>query len=329
MFKVKYRLMEETTGDDTGGGAATVTDPADTTTTTAPASTTAAPEKTDPASTTTTPATTAPAEVKGNWPENWQTLASKGDAKKLAALGRYASPEAMADALIAAQNRIRSGELKTALPKDAKPEELKAWRAENGIPETADKYDLKFDSGLVIGKEDRPVIDGFLATAHENNVHPDQAKGVIEWYYGEQERQTAERHALDDDQKRTATDALNAEYGSEFRGNINAMEGLLSTFPESVRNAMRGARLPDGTGLFNSVDVIRGFVQLAKEINPAATLVPGGGGDAQKGIGDRIAQIEKVMTDNRKAYDKDEKMQAELRQLYASREKLAARNKAA
>ncbi len=169
------------------------------------------------------------------------------------------------------------------------------------------------------------VIDGFLAAAHERNVMPDQAKGVIEWYYGEQERQTAERHALDNTQRIAATDALNAEYGNEFRGNITAMEGLLSTFPESVRDAMRGARLPDGTGLFNSVDVIRGFVQLAKEVNPAATLVPGGGGDAAKGIDGRIGEIEKMMKENRTAYNKDEKVQAEYRKLLEAREKLQKR----
>lgn len=259
------------------------------------------------------------------WPEDWQSKMSKGDAKREAALKRYASPEALADALIAAQTRIRSGELKTALPKDASADELKAWRTENGIPESPEKYDLTFDSGLVIGAQDKPVIDGFLKNAHNSNLPPEAVKSTIEWYYGEQERQTQERLALDEKEAQAGRDTLNAEYGAGFRKNMQAMEGLLMQFPESVRADIKGARMPNGTGLFNNPDVIRGFVALALEVNPAGTLVPSGGGDPMKGIDGRIEEIKGMMAKDRVAYNKNEKVQAEYRELLAAREKMAAR----
>ena len=67
------------------------------------------------------------AEVKVEptaWGEDWRDKVAKGDAKKLSRLGRYASPEAVVDALIAAQNRISSGDLKPTLKKDATPEQI-------------------------------------------------------------------------------------------------------------------------------------------------------------------------------------------------------------
>jgi len=259
------------------------------------------------------------------WPDDWQTKLARGDEKIAKQLSRYTSPEAMAEALIAAQNRIRSGELKSALPKNAKPEELAQWRKDNGIPEAADKYDLKFESGLVIGEEDKPVIDGFLKAAHDQNYTPEQAKNAIEWYYKEQERQTEQRLQRDDQQRTETVDALNNEWGRDYRRNINMIEGLLSKFPDSVRDQLKGGRLADGTAIFNHPEILRGFAALALEANPAGTLVPSGSGDPAKSVEEEIEKIEKSMRENRTAYNKDEKMQAKYRELLVAREKLAKR----
>ncbi len=155
MFRVKYRFMEETTGGEEGSGGGATTTTTEPVVTTTPAATTTPPASTTPA-TTTAPAatvTTTPVvtESKTAWGEDWREKLAKGDEKKLKSLQRFASPEALTDSYMSAAERIRSGELKTVLPKDAKPEELAAWRKENGIPETPDKYDLTFESGLVIG----------------------------------------------------------------------------------------------------------------------------------------------------------------------------------
>jgi hypothetical protein len=265
---------------------------------------------------------------QGHWPENWHDLAAKGDEKRLNALKRYASPEAMADALIAAQNRIRSGELKAALPKDAKPEEIAAWRAENGIPESPEKYEFKFADGTEPGKEDGAILDGFRKMAHTNNMHPDVAKSAVEWYYDEVKRVTDERIELDNKQRQDTEDALRAEWGDRYRQNKNVIEGFLTTFPESVRDAIKSARLPDGTGFFNHPDIMRGFVAAALEANPNATVVPGSGGDQMKGLDDEIANIEKTMRENRTAYNKDEKMQARYRELLGARQKVKERKAA-
>jgi len=255
------------------------------------------------------------------WPADWQEKAAKGDDKRLAHLKRYASPEAAFDAMIAAQNRIRSGDLKSALPENPKPEELAQWRKDNGIPEAPDKYDLKFDDGLVIGEADKPVMDEFLKTAHESNLTPAQVKQVVKWHYKNQER-LAEAQAAQDEQNRTeALDALNAEWGTKFRSEMNLITGsVLSIFPETVRNDLIGARLPDGRGVFNSPDILRALSAIAHQINPAGVVTPSGSGDMAKTIDDEIKMIESKM--GTKEYVKDQKMQDRYLQLVTARDLL-------
>lgn len=267
------------------------------------------------------------AHDKGYWPADWQDRVSKGDEKRAAVLKRYASPEAVADALIAAQNRIRSGELRPTLPANAKPEELATWRKDNGIPEKPADYDLKFDNGVVIGEQDKPVIDKFLAAAHEQNMRPEQVKATVAWYYQEQERIAEEMAQRDEEHRLETLDALNVEWGKDFRREINMIHGVLARFPDDVRQALEGARLPDGRGLFNHPEVMRGFAAIARELNPAGVLAPSGGGDIAQTLKTEIEQIEKWMSAPRKSPDgkkywEDDKVQARYRDLLDMRMKM-------
>lgn len=334
MFKpwMRFVLREQAQGDGDGasGGAPSGDAPA-TPAVQAPAAPAGDPPATPPTASTPPAApaqAAAPDAGKIAWPDDWQSRLAKGDAKLQARFQRYASPEAMAEALVAAQNRISSGELKSVLPKDAKPEELAAWRKENGIPESPEKYDLKFDDGLVIGDDDKPIIEGFLKTAHERNLTPDQAKGAISWYYQEQQRISDERASKDETQRQTALDSLNAEWGGNFRRNINMVEGLLTRFPDDVRDLFKGGRLADGTAILNHPQVIRSLASIALEINPAGTLVPSGTADPMKSVEGRISEIETAMRKDRAAYNRDEKLQAEYRELLGAREKLKERSTA-
>ena len=121
----------------------------------------------------------AKGEPKGDstaWGEDWRDKVAKGDAKKLSRLSRYASPEAVIDALISAQNRISSGDLKPILKKDATEEQVKEYREAMGIPEAPDKYDL---GDVVPAGADKTMIEDFLKTAHATNQTPQQVKASV------------------------------------------------------------------------------------------------------------------------------------------------------
>ena len=198
MWKIRHALREEATGGETGGAGGGTAQPA-----AAPAAAPApaagapagAPAAAAPAAPAAAPApaakgapaaATAPAaagkegkEGEGNneayWPPDWRKTVSKDDAKVLARLERYASPEAAMQALIAAQNRIAAGELKPVLGKNATPEQVAEYRAALGIPEAPDKYDLGKDAAGIAPELLSPV----LKHAHETNQTPEQVKATL------------------------------------------------------------------------------------------------------------------------------------------------------
>lgn len=260
--------------------------------------------------------------VTARWPDNWREQYAGGDEKKVSRLSRYASLDGALDALFAAQNRISSGELKPVLPKDATPEQLKAYRAELGVPEDPAKYDLKLKQGRIIGDEDKPVIASFLKEAAlPLNLRGEDASKVVDWYYDEVERQSEVQAQALEKAKKDTEDNLRAEWGQDYRPNQNAIAAILDANLSTNDADLRKV-------LDNTVAANPGFAKLlaglARQINPVTTLV-GIPANQPQAIDAEISDIEKLMRENRQAYDKDEKKQARLRELYGARERLKAR----
>lgn len=248
------------------------------------------------------------------------------DEKVLARVKRYATPADALNAHLALQNKISSGEFRSVLPKDANDEQIKTWRAENGIPESHEKYELKLKDGLVVGEEDKPIIDAFLKSAHGANLNSSQASAAVEWYYGEIERQTEARATSDAQAKTKAEDALRALWGNDYRPNQNMVQGLLDSAPVAVKDQIMHGRLADGTPIMSHPETVQWLRQLAAEINPATALIPNAGGNILSAIGDEIGQIETWMKAPRsspegKKYWDDVKMQERYRALLEARDK--------
>lgn len=327
--------MAETSVKD----AATTTTATDKTATTTTATQTATQTGTDQIQTsaldqtktvdkTTTTAATDKQPVQ-TWPDDWRDQLVGNDEKLLKRMQRYASPRDVANALIAAQNRISSGELRSALKPNATPEEAAAWRAENGIPDAPEKYDLKMPNGIVFGEEDKPFVDSFLKSAHAANFHPDQVKAALAWYHQDRETQIEAMAAKDAQQRDATRDELVAEWGvNDFKRNSNQIMSLLDTAPTGVKEILMAARGPDEGALFNNPNVLRFFDSLARQINPVATVVPGVTGNIGTAIGDEIQKYEKMMGNKNSEYWKGanaEKNQARYRELVSARERMGQR----
>lgn len=330
-------MADETTTDDVTTTDETTTED----TTTAPdAGATddgAAPDagKTDDAALLTKGADGDDPVAPADWPDDWRKKMSGEDEKAIKALERYQSPADVAKALRDAQNLIRSGKVKDALPENPTDEQIAAWRKDNGIPEAPDGYLEALPDGLVIGDEDKDLVGGFLESAHAKNMNPEQVASAINWYYEEQEKQVTAQIEADRAFRKDAEDALRGEWGGEYRANVNAIANFLSSTPVlsegedgekiTLGAALMDARLPDGTKVGDNPHTAKFLLNLANEINPGGTVAPGDGTSRLASVKEEIASIEKVMREDRRAYDKDEKMQARLRQLYAAEEKLASR----
>lgn len=300
---------------------------------TATATTTAPAVATQTAATSDATATTAVTTQTATEPSarDWATLRSeyaKGDDKVLKRLERYSSPEAAIDALFAAQAKISSGALKQALPKDATPEQLAEWRSENGIPESADKYEIALTDGRVIGEDDKAFVSEFLNEAHTKNMTPEQVNATVGWYLQAQEKAMAERQQADDAVRVEATEQLRKEWGSEYDLNRNLIKGMLDGAPEGLKDQILGARLSDGTPLASDPKALRWLANMAREINPVATVVPSSGTNAAQTIEAELNGIKKLMGDHTSEYwkgPKSEGMQARFRELVSVQQKMQAR----
>lgn len=317
----KYRLMDELDdGNDGGGGGGTAPAPAPAAPAPSPAAPAPAPAAPSPAPAAPAPSPAAPAAPaeppKAEWGDDWRTKLAGEKADKQ--LERMASPKDVYNAWKALQTRLSSGELKAALPKDAKPEDIAKWRAENGIPEKHTDY--KMPEGMAIGEADKPMIDLFLQDMHGKNASPEVVQAAVQSYYKIQEANAARLAEADVAHKAEMEDTLRAEWGGEYRGNVNAIKGMLESAPGGIADKILSARMGDGRAIANDPAVLAWLASTAREINPVATVVPAGG-DQMGAITDEIASIEKLMREDRNAYNKDEKKQARLRELYTARDR--------
>jgi hypothetical protein len=226
--------------------------------------------------------------------------------------------------------------VKTVLPKDATPEQITAFRKDNGIPEKAEAYleALPKDVAETLTDDDKAIITPYLTALHKLNLTPTQASELIAVRQAEQDRQVEARVEADGQLRTKTEDALRADWGNNYRAEINNIHGMLNGAPTDVREAFLQARTPDGNALVGTPEVVRWLAQLARTVNPYSVPVGGDGGSLdQKGVDARIGEIEGWMgaqkgSESYRKYYADPKVQTEYRALIDAREAMKKRTAA-
>lgn len=268
------------------------------------------------------------------WPDDWRDRLSGKDEKLLKRLTRFQSPENVFKSYVALENRLNAGELKEPLAEKATPEQTAAWREKNGIPASPDKYELKLSDGLVVGEEHKPLVDAFLKVAHDGNMRPEDVNRTVDWYFRSLDEAAQQKYEADVTFRLESEDALHQEWGQDYRGYVNAIASLLQErAPEGFAERFFSARTPDGRLLGNDPDTLKMLAQLAIDLNPAATVVPGSGQTSASQIEDRLGQIQKMLGDFQSDYYKEAggvgaKIQAEYLQLLEAKARLKERHAA-
>lgn len=242
-----------------------------------------------------------PAEPASEWPADWRQKYSQDPAIQKR-LERYGSPKAALDALFAAQTRISKGDLLPALKDNATPEDVADYRAAHGIPATPAEYDLTLPNGLVIGEADKPMVDEFLARAHETNMHPTQVQEALGWYMDRQEQARVAQTARDTEARMACLDTLREEFGPDYKREVKIAMGVLDSAPPEVKDRFLAGRLSDGTLIGDDPAVIRWLNGLSRELNPVGTVVPGSGTNAVQAVEAEIAGLRKMMGDHKSEY---------------------------
>lgn len=264
-----------------------------------------------------------PPVVPQKFPDNWRDQLAGDDAKYRKQLERYASPEALAKAHRELQAKLSSGEFKTAKLSDNPTEdELANWRKENNIPEKAESYLEGLPSGIVFDDADKERVNSFLSEMHGKNVPKETVQAAIEWNQRQIELEMEARHERNVTAQQSTEDALRQEWGQEYRRNINLINGMLEGLPADSKELFLSAQTADGVSIFNNPGVAKFFADLARQVNPVGTVVPGA--TSASAIDDELSKIEKVMREDRSAYNKDTDMQARYLQLLEAKERFAA-----
>jgi hypothetical protein len=262
------------------------------------------------------------AKVEATWPEDWQDRLSAGDKKKLEQIKRYSTPQALADALLETKAKLRSGGFKEPLPEKPTPEQLANWRKENGIPEKPEDYKIEMEGGYVVGEDEKPMIDQYIKMMHESNLPPALVNKNLNAYYALKEQQEQAIFNKNEEAKNQTVEMLRQEWGSKYQGNINTIVGFLNNrFGDSAGKVLQ-AFGTDNVAIMNDPKVLSGLLQIATEIDPAATVTnPSNNGSIQS-INEEIAAIEARMRNDRTNYFKDQAAQDRYLTLITARDNI-------
>lgn len=281
----------------------------------------------------------------GDFPDDWrerfikaQGYADKKDAKGrpiadkvMQQLKRFKSPFAAFEALISAQEKIRSGDLKAALPEDATPEEQAAWREANGLPPEPTKYDIPAVPGNKWTEADAPVLDGFKEVAFKNNL-PQSAVNEIVSFYANLRNQQVEHinerlHEIDVTSREAAQDALRAELGGDYKPAMTLARRFLED-NKFVRGELgqqiMQARLPTGERLANNPDFLRMIIDVARNEYGEGAMVSS---NEQAQVNNREAELVSIMNSDIHRYNNERNAKGETlaEELFRLRSEKAAR----
>ena len=275
---------------------------------------------------------TPPVPSPTTFPERWREIAADGDEKALKRLQRFTSPVTFFKSWKSAQDKISSGEHVRSRPQGdaadpAIQQALAEWRAEAGVPDKPEGYLENLPKGLVIGEQDKAIAESFIKDMHGQDAPPALVHKALEWFYGQQERMLTERAEADKQRRAVNEDALRGEWGNEYRANLNTIHGLLDTHGTAeLKSKLFAARTSDGSAFGDDPEVLRFLANIAREINPAGTIIPTGGKPLPQAINDEIAGLEKRMaTPRTSGWYQDEPAQQRYRELVEMRERLKAR----
>lgn len=270
------------------------------------------------------------AQVQAKWPDTWRDELAGEDAAFRKRLERVASPGDLAKSYRALEQKLSSGEYKrtTPLAKDATDEQRATWRRDQGLPESEKIYmeKIALPNGVVLGEADKPVAEDFAKAAFAKNWSQETYNDAVAWYYEQQGRAAAARADADKQFFQKSEDALRAEWGNDYRRNIQAINNMATQFmPKGLFEQLAISRNAEGRLLGDDPAFSKWMRDIAFNLFPEATVVPSSSTSGSKGVEERLAEIRKVARENPDAYDHDKSLQKEQEELLAVQSRMKSR----
>lgn len=167
---------------------------------------------------------------KGQFGENWldRLPADLQDSKQI--LGQFKDIDGALKTLVNQQRLLGKKAEAVLIPKDdASPEEVAAFRAKLGVPDSVDKYSTKIE-GLPEGMAlDEASVKQFNELAHKTGLTPAQAQEAVKFYAGLEAQNAQQAEVQAKAQFEASRKELAEAWGDKFEVNKNVATRMAQT----------------------------------------------------------------------------------------------------
>lgn len=268
------------------------------------------------------------------WGEGWRERLAGGNEDEMKQLRRYASPEGIWKKIRHLEKKLSSGDLKPVRPDTDDEAVLAEWRKQVGAPDTPEDYLKALPREIDIPESDAPAIERIFKTMHAQGLPTEQAKEVVSEYYRMQAEWKTQLVQQDYDYRIQSEENLRAEWGPEYRANINAIGLLFDRMgSKDLLQQMQAARLPDGRKLGDNPEAMKFLAAVARDVvsDGGVTITPQGGMNLQQSIAHEKAALEREMQatnpSDPSSYWKNPEKQARYLELLQAEERMQARGR--
>lgn len=225
-------------------------------------------------------------------------------------LERTGDAKALGDRFTDLLKKVRSGELSSREPpKDANPEQMKVWRQQAGVPESAGDYEIPVPAGFKPPETVTAALEGFKKTAHEMNLPAATVKQVTGWYLEQQVAAATARAEQDATFQDEARNQLLEKWGhTEYGRNIAAVQNLFGA-DEAMFDLVMNGRTADGNVLGNDPRFLSFLLNIGLQANPNLRQYAGDGKMTEGNVVAELKELRKLSMEGSDAYWKDQSKQ--------------------
>jgi hypothetical protein len=240
---------------------------------------------------------------KAAWPENWRDQLAGSDDKLKGLLGRYTTPDAFAKAFKELRTAYDSrkpakGEDPGELPENPTDEQLAAYRKAKGVPDKPEDYEFEIQQDRELGDNEYEIFMDFAKAMHGQNVPKDIVKGISSWFLDYQEVVAQKAADIAYNARQETEEKLRAEWGGDYRANVNLMSNVLQEHLGSEANAFLSKTFTDGSRLGDNETFVRLMAEISRKVGgSSAELYTTDVNTSGKGLETRRAELMKMMND--------------------------------
>lgn len=228
----------------------------------------------------------------GGQASDWRTGLPK-ELQENASLKRYNDIPALAAAYVSAERMLGSD--KVPLPgKNATEEDWSNfYKKANGLPEAADKYDLKIEETATL---DKAFLGEFKDNALKAGIAPRQAQKLLDWFTAKNKGAEAEMVQQHKAQITQELEGLKSEWGKDYQFNLSRAQAVLSKVADKET-----LEYLDQSGLGNNTKLIRLLANVGKQFMGEDKVV-GEDGLPMESAEDLKKSLGKIMNDTKNPY---------------------------